>query len=179
MIQVEVYKYTTIQTTLGVMVVVNEEDGNGKVIAQWFPIRAQCVLLELDVDRQKRSARQDYPDALREIPVELPVGWRRVQCIRKKEFALWLAGIDPKRCKLGAQRALESYRQEVLAAADRILWKNINLGSASAILPSDTPRETQVEIRAIGLCPCCNRVTRVLIEDGVTVLQHVDDTEAE
>jgi hypothetical protein len=135
MLQVEVYKYATIQTTLGEMTVVNEEDGAGKVVAQWFPIRAQCDLLELDVDRQKRTIREDYPDSVREIPVELAVGWRRMLCIRKKELALWIASIEPSRCRLKARGPLEDYRRELLAAADQLFWKHISLGSAQAHQP--------------------------------------------
>ena len=182
MIEIEVYKYVVIQTTLGEMTIVNEEDGAGKVIAQWFPIRAQCDLLGLDADRQKRVVREDYAEALREIPIELAVGWRRLLCIRKRELALWIAGIDPSRCHLATALVLEDYRQELLAAADRIFWKHATPGNlGTSIVPvrsSDVTSDTTVEIRAIGLCPCCSKPTRVLIADGYTVLSHVDDLEA-
>jgi hypothetical protein len=175
--QVEVYRYAAIHTRLGTMTVVNEVDAEEKVAAQWFPVRAHCELLELEPERQKKIVREDYLDALREIPIQLPIGWRRVLCIRRKEMALWLGGIDPKRCKLGAREALEEYRVELAAAADQLLWKHISLGSAVMTRTLAETTAVYVHAQAEGSCLACGAQQRVTIHDGVATWELLGEEE--
>ncbi len=60
------------------------------------------------------------------MPLLLEVGWRSPLCVRRKEMALWVAGIDPRRCKLEARGPLEEFRKELLVAADQLFWRNTN-----------------------------------------------------
>src|SRR5215472_2289004 len=91
--------------------------------SQWFPVRSMCRILGVDDETQVEIAKKAYLDALREVPMKLPrVGWGSVLCIRRKEMALWVGGIDPKRCKMGARGPLEEFRRDLLSAADRLFW---------------------------------------------------------
>jgi hypothetical protein len=92
--------------------------------SQWFLVRAMCRVLGVDDETQVDIVKKAYSYALREVPMKLPrVGWRSVLCIRRKEMALWVGGIDPKRCKLSARGPLEEFRQDLLTAADRLFWR--------------------------------------------------------
>ncbi len=85
---------------------------------QWFPVRAMCRILGVREEQQVAHLKDAYADALREVPMQLEIGWRSPLCIRRKEMALWVAGIDPRRCKLEARGPLEEFRRDLLAAAE-------------------------------------------------------------
>jgi hypothetical protein len=170
MIQVEVYQQGVIQTRLGDIPVALETQAR----IQWFPVRAMSRLLGVDEDRQAQVVKDAYAEALREIPMQLPVGMRRVLCIRRKEFALWIAGINPKRCKLGAQKALEEYRVELLAAADQLFWKHVSIGSSTALTaPSTSATTVSVHAEIDHACLKCGAAHHLVYVDGVvtTTLQ--------
>jgi hypothetical protein len=131
MIEIEQYEVGFIQTRLGVLSIALEKQAH----VQWFPVRHVARALEVSEDRQVEVVKEHYAEALRMIPIKMAVGWRDVLCIRRQEMALWVAGINPKRCKLETREHLEAYRVELCVAADQLFWKHISLGSAQAHQP--------------------------------------------
>jgi len=135
---------------------------------QWFPIRAMCRILGVREEQQVAHLKEVYPDALREVPVQLDVGWRSPLCIRRKEMALWVAGIDPRRCKLEARGPLEEFRRELLAAADQLFWRKTN----------EAAEETTYGVKSfitgefVVHCDECGMTHRVLLQDGVMTVIH-------
>ncbi len=121
-VQAGIYTYGTValprwQTELPVA---QETDNT----TQWFPVRAMCRVLGVDEEKQVAIVKEAYPDALDEVPMRLArVGWRTPLCIKRAEMALWVGGINPKKCKLSARGPLEEFRRDLLAAADRLFWR--------------------------------------------------------
>jgi hypothetical protein len=83
-------------------------------------------------------------------------------------MALWVAGIDPRRCKLEARGPLEESRRDSLAAADQLFWRKTNeiAEEASYGVKSFVTGEFGVH------CDECGLTHRVLLQDGVMTVIH-------
>jgi hypothetical protein len=135
---------------------------------QWFPVRTMCRILGVREEQQVAHLKEAYPDALREVPLQLEVGWRSPLCIRRKEMALWVAGIDPRRCKLEARGPLEEFRRELLAAADQLFWRKTNEVAEEA----NSSHGSFVSGEFIVHCDECGMTHRVILQDGVMTVIH-------
>jgi hypothetical protein len=135
---------------------------------QWFPVRAMCRILGVREEQQVAHLKEAYPDALREVPMQLEIGWRSPLCIRRKEMALWVAGIDPRRCKLEARGPLEEFRRDLLAAADQLFWRNTN----EAVAETNTSSGAFITGEFVVHCDECGMTHRILLHDGVMTVIH-------
>jgi hypothetical protein len=134
---------------------------------QWFPVRFMSGVIGVEEERQVKIVKERYPQAVDTIQLRLTRGspWRPVLCIRRREMALWIGGIDPKKCKISAQGPLREFQEELLRAADQLFWK------PASDLWNDQPQEgvSVVYMRAEGPATCayCGQRNWIVMENGV------------
>lgn len=78
-------------------------------------------------------------------------------------MALWVAGVDPRRCNLEARGPLEEFRRELLAAAAQLFWRKTNK------IAEETPYGVKscVTSEFVVQCGECGLTPRALLQDGV------------
>ncbi|HUY75794.1 MAG TPA: phage antirepressor N-terminal domain-containing protein [Ktedonobacterales bacterium] len=89
----------------------------------YFPIRATCRALDIDAPWQIESIKGDsrFAPALASIPLPTAGGAQLTQCLPKREYAWWLAVIDPDRCKASVRRALVMRQRALMDVADQVM----------------------------------------------------------
>jgi P22_AR N-terminal domain len=117
------YTYPTLSLPRWDLTVPTARQGN----TLYFPVAFFCDFLGIDKRKQVEVLRADPRNGgdlvLREVPFKLSgVGWRTPLAIRKAEAAVWLAGIDPARCKPAVRDRVRDFQADVIAAADRLLF---------------------------------------------------------
>lgn len=89
----------------------------------YFPIRPTCRALDIDSPSQIESIRGDsrFAPALAAIPLPSAGGAQLTQCLPRREYAWWLALIDPDRCKPSARRSLVMRQRALMDVADQVM----------------------------------------------------------
>ncbi len=110
---------------------VQDDDGT-----LYLPVRLTCQALGIDHKGQLEKLQGDdgYPEALIELPVPTAGGMQRATCIHKREGAAWIGSINPKRVKESVRGRLAEFKQDLLIAADRLLFGDM---SGNANLPAE------------------------------------------
>lgn len=165
------YTYNMIRITrFGYEMPVAQREGT---TLQYFPIRHICKWLGVDSPSQVATLRADstYDGALLdELPYKTETrGWHPATWIRRDKFALWLLGIDARRCALGSREKLQKWQDEVLKAADALLFgaappvPHGERGVASSIVRVETHMN----------CLDCGAPHHVIVENGHTTVLRV------
>ncbi len=97
--------------------------------AVYFPVRQVCEGLGIDADKQLRTlsaAHAGNVGALAEIRLPTAGGMQKAVCLRQKETAWWLINLDDARCKPAIRGHLQAIKQQMIAAADAILFGDID-----------------------------------------------------
>lgn len=130
---------------------------------QWLPIRLACVALGLDPQTQFTAIHRRFAKTVRQAPFRTPAGMRDYLALPAEDFALWLAGVNPARCKLATRAGLEAFIEEARAALSALLFR-------PGYVPADPDAGARV-VRAswqqevIFACDC-GRHWRILTRDG-------------
>lgn len=91
---------------------------------QWIPIRLTCDAIALDTQTQFKVIRRRYPKTVRDdIPFKTRAGLREYLALPADDFALWLANINPARCKLATRPQLEAFIADAKESLQRLLFK--------------------------------------------------------
>lgn len=90
---------------------------------QWIPIRLTCAAIGIDPQKQFAAIHRRYPASVREVPFKTRVGRRDYLALPSDDFALWLATINPARCKLATRPRLEAFIADAKAALSALLFK--------------------------------------------------------
>jgi hypothetical protein len=171
-VQAGIYTYGTVALPRWQTEVSVAKEARGTT--QWFPVRAMCRVLGVDEEKQVAIVKDKYPDALDEVPMRIAtVGWRTPLCIKRKEMALWVGGIDPKRCKLSARGPLEQFRRDLLDAADRLFWSPAK--GAPVCERASVTFSARVEIQMV--CQDCGAPHYIIHENGETTVIRIRDEE--
>jgi hypothetical protein len=98
------------------------EDGAGLF---FFTIKSSCLLLSLESSAQIRSIKNDsrFSTSLCEIPIPTETrGLHMTKCLPRREFAWWLAMIDPGQCKPEAREKLAQRQRALMDLADQVMF---------------------------------------------------------
>ncbi len=126
---------------------VQDDDGT-----LYVPVRLTCQALGVADPKgqiEKLQGEDGYPEALVELPIPTAGGIQSAVCIRKREGALWVGSINPKKVKPTVRGKLAEFKQDLLAAADRLLFGDM---SGNPALPA-VVRQPRVLIDMD--CPRC------------------------
>jgi hypothetical protein len=141
---------------------------------QYFPVRHFCKRLHIDSRTQISGIKGDarFDGALKEIPFKTEAGWRPTMWLRRDKLALWLLGIDAKRCALGSTADIQAFQEDVLHAADALLF-----GAASHAAPEDKGIvSATVHAEFIVNCLDCGAPHFIVYENGqITVVRMRDE----
>ena len=150
----------------------------GDSTTQYFPVRHICRWLGIDPGTQFEVLRttSTYADAVIELLYDTRTrGWRPAVWLRRDKFALWLLGIDAKRCALRSREKLSEWQDAVLQAADALLF-----GAAPAVPPAARGGATSsVRVETHMHCLDCGAPHHVIVENGQTTVLRERDGEEE
>lgn len=135
---------------------VQDDDGT-----LYLPVRMTCQALGIDHKGQleRLQGEDGYPDALVELPIPTAGGMQRATCIRKREGAAWVGSINPRKVKASVRGRLEEFRNDLLAAADRLLFGDM---SGIATLPAVVKRpHGHIDLD----CPRCGAGWTLLLDE--------------
>lgn len=173
---VPAYTYNTIRVArFAFEMPVAQQEGT---TLQYFPIRHICRWLGIDHTAQYNVLRSDrgYDGALLDaLPYRTETrGWRPAVWIRRDKLAKWLLDIDAKRCALGSREKLQKWQDEVLRAADMLIF-----GAAPTVpLEERGVAVSTVRVETHMHCLDCGAPHHVIIEnDQTTILRERDREE--
>lgn len=104
------------------------EDRNGDF---WFPVGPSCRALNIDVTAQIEVVQADSRLKPWLRTMRLPFGtdargeWNNFQtthCLRRREYAWWLANIDPNNVRASARPKLEARQRALMDLCDRVMF---------------------------------------------------------
>lgn len=132
---------------------------------QWVPARLTCTAIGLDAQTQLGAIRRRFSGHVREVPFRTRAGWRDYLALPADDFALWLAGINPARCKLQTRPQLEAFTADAKAALQALLFK-------PDYIPPDPDAHGVLQVRSqqelVFACEC-GRHWRIVTADGRAV----------
>lgn len=135
---------------------------------QYFPVRHFCKRLKIDSRTQISVIKADsrFDGALKEIPFKTDVGWRPTLWLRREKLALWLLGIDARRCALGSTTDLQTFQEDVLREADSLLF-----GAAPHAAPDERGLvSSSVRVELVMNCLDCGAPHYIVHENGETTI---------
>ena len=136
----------------------------------YFPVLWFCDFLGIDKRRQvdvlRNDSRYASDEILREVPFKLSGAWRHPLSIRKPEAALWIAGIDPQRCKPAVRDRIMDFQADLMEEADRLLF------GAAPHAPAGARGRTEYQQleRIKFLCQDCGAPHTMVIENGAVLV---------
>lgn len=140
-------------------------------ITQYFPVRHFCKWLGIDPHTQVDWLNKDsrFEGALREAPYKTAAGWRPALWIRRDMLAKWLLDIDAKRCKLGSREKLQAFQEDVIRAAETLLF-----GAApNAPVEERGHVSTTIRVEVHMNCFDCGAPHYIVHENGQTTVVRV------
>ena len=140
---------------------------------QYFPVRHFCKRLRIDSRTQVGVLRGDarFAGALKEIPLKTDAGWRSSMWLRRDKLALWLLGIDAKRCALGSTEEIEAFQQDVIREADALLFGN----APHAAREERGVVSTTVRVETVMNCLDCGAPHHIVYENGQATVTRMHD----
>lgn len=140
---------------------------------QWLPIRLTCAAIGLDPQTQFTAIRRRFAGTVREVPYKTRAGWRDYLALPADDFALWLAGINPARCKLENREQLEAFIADAKATLERLLF------NPDYIPPDpDAHGVLRVSTRQELVFACeCGRHWRIVTADGQSDIERISGDE--
>lgn len=164
--EVWVYATANLPHWEATLTIVRERDGT----TQYFPIRATCLILGIDSRWQLTAiqADEELSGALREVPMKTPAGWRKVACLRRREYVKWLTQMDPRRAGEKAREKLAAYQEDVLREADRLLFNPTPPAPPDA---RNTATYT-VHVEIHQPCPECGTRLLAVYDNGQAYIIH-------
>ncbi len=144
----------------------------GKV--QFLPIRPTCKAIGVDPQTQFIVIHRRYSNTVREIPFNIDdAGWRPYLSLPSDDAALWIAGINPERCKITARGTLEEFIADAKQTLQALLFKPdyVPPGATGGRVISHSYRSETVHV-----CDCGRR-WRVVDENGEQYVEKLQDGE--
>ena len=130
--------------------------GGGKSPVQYFPVRAVCKVIGIgarsQLDRLRFDSAFSDPDGLRTIPCPTARGLRDTLCIKRTLAVNWLSLVNPNNCGIPAGGPLERFREELFAAAGRLLFGDV---SDLSLDDGGRPVLPLYGVIHLGNCPRC------------------------
>lgn len=142
------------------------------VMANWvmtndgpfLAVRTTCEEIGIAPSSEIRKLADDStyngPEVLRDIPVQTAGGRQVVKCLRRREAALWLATVLPRRVKPELRSRWEEVREQILQAADRLVF-----GDTTGV-PTVLPAPAAGGVLHVGDCPRCHTPLDFVVRPG-------------
>lgn len=108
----------------------------------YIGVRSVCDAIGVAYATQSAYLRDDDAqmyagDALKRVEVETRGGRQELLFIRRREFSFWVVHISPKRVKPEVVDRLDEFRQQVMDAADRIMFGDLSpVGPSTKLVPA-------------------------------------------
>lgn len=119
----------------------------------YFPVRTISRILGVDPAAQLEVIKTDsrYRRHLRGFHLPTTKGKRYTLCLRRREAAWWIVGIDPKRIKNARVRGkVEQFQQALMDEADRLIF-----GAAPRVAEPVRVVRVAHTVDADIVCPDC------------------------
>src|SRR5262249_26491224 len=138
----------------------------------YVPIRPICLTVGIDsrtqIDRIQRD--EQYEGAIEEILVPTAGGRQEMICLRAKEAAWWVFSIAPRRLPAHLREHLTAMKQNLMDAADRLLFGDLSEVVRSGPLQIGRPTYGQLTFA----CPRCGAPLCFVIE-GTGIHLRIDN----
>ena len=143
--------------------------------ALYFPVKAITDALALDRGAAVAFIKADSRTAggVRAIRVPTRGGRQEMPCIRRRELAIWLAVLDPRRIGPRAKAAghLQEFQASLWHLAERIAFRGKASADAAAV-PVPVAATLEGAQRALTSCPDCGSPLVAEVRDGKVYLWH-------
>jgi hypothetical protein len=140
----------------------------------YLPIRLTCKAIGVDPQTQFTVIHGRFEDTSRTVPFNIEgVGWRPFLALPSDDAALWIAGINPKKCKITARGTLEDFIAEAKQVLEGMIFK-------PDYVPSDPSSfgVLSLSTRTVQVFACeCGRHWRIVTEDGETSVERISGDE--
>lgn len=150
----------------GIDAITIAEDRDG---ALYFPVKVLCAALALDRGSAVAFLHEDSRTApgMKEIRVPSRGGAQSTTCVRRRELAIWLAVIDPRRIgpKARACGRLQEFQEALWQLADRVMFRG-KMGADATAVPAPVAFPLEGIQRAPAHCPDCGAPILIEVERG-------------
>ena len=140
----------------------------------FLPIKMTCKAIGVDPQTQFTVIHRRFAETAREVPFRIDgLGWRSYLALPSDDAALWIAGINPSRCKLTARGTLEEFIAEAKVVLQAMIFK-------PDYVPPDTTHYGVLSqsTRTTQVFACeCGRHWRIVTEDGETTVERISGDE--